>query len=40
MTRTLRLRIAALAALGATTVVAALPAVLSSPIIAGWIWVR
>jgi hypothetical protein len=38
--RTVKVRIAALTALGASLLAAALPAIVSSPIVAGWVWIR
>ncbi len=40
MTRTARLRFAAFTALGASAVAAALPALVTSPLLAGWVWIR
>ncbi len=38
--RTLKLRIAALTALGASLLAAALPTIAGSPLVAGWVWIR
>lgn len=35
-----RIRIAALVALGTSLLAAAVPAMASSPFVAGWIWIR
>ncbi len=39
-THTAKLRIAAIATLGASLLAAALPALASSPLLAGWVWIR
>ena len=39
-TRNLKLRVAALTALGASLLVAAVPALAGSPVLAGWVWIR
>jgi len=38
--RTLKLRVAALTALGVSLLVAAVPALAGSPLLAGWVWIR
>lgn len=39
-THTIKLRIAAVTALGASLLAAALPALAGSPLLAGWVWIR
>lgn len=39
-TTTAKLRIAAVATLGASLIAATLPALASSPLLAGWVWIR
>lgn len=38
--RNLKVRVAALTALGASLLIAALPALAGSPLLAGWVWIR